>query len=367
MTPHEFADLMAGLDQLKGSRFAGGAALATLVRTRGPVFRRAGARMLVHGDGRVVRGLSAGCPEADIVERAREVITAGQARLLRYDREHGYDALLELGCGGEMEVLLEPLKAPGDLHFADAAARCLQARTPGTLMTVFAAEGRCLPQPRRLLWNGRLVLDELDDPRATDAVLSQALADDTCGDSGAPARLDEIATRSGRMQVLVERLQPPVCLVLIGVNATTLALARLARGLGWDLRLVDHREDTPLPELPPGAQLLRSGATDLEQHLAFDSRTAVVVMTHNLERDLDYLRMLCMQPLAYLGAVGSRSRAEKMRDVVGHSRTPLHAPAGLDIGSETPEEIALAIAAEIQGSVNGRGGGRLSARAGPIH
>ncbi|MFA5939477.1 MAG: XdhC family protein [Sinimarinibacterium sp.] len=363
MTPHEFADLAAGFDQLKNSRFAGGAALATLVRTRGPVFRRAGARMLVHGDGRIVRGLSAGCPEADIAERAREVISAGKARLLCYDREHGYDALLELGCGGEMEVLLEPLKTADDLRYAEAAARCLQDRNEGTLMTVFAADGRCLPQPRRLLWSERLVLDELNDPRTADAVLSQSLS----GATGATARLDEVATRSGRMQILVERLQPPVCLVLIGINTTTQALARLARGLGWSVRLIGHREDTPALELPIGTELLHSGAAQLSQRVVFDPRTAVVVMTHNLERDLDYLRVLRTQALAYLGAVGSRQRAAKMRDAVGRSRTPLHAPAGLDIGSETPEEIALAIAAEIQGSVNGRSGGRLSAGAGPIH
>lgn len=361
MTPHEFADLKAGLDQLKGSGFAGGAALATLVRTQGPVFRRPGTRMLVHGDGRVVRGLSAGCPEADIVERAREVIGAGQARLLRYDREHGYDALLELGCGGEMEVLLEPLKGPQDLRFADAAAHCLETRSDGTLMTVFANQGRCMPQPRRLLWNQSLVLDELGDPRSADAVLSQGLSGGT-----ATTRLDDVRIGENHVQVLVERLQAPLRLLLVGIGTTTLALAGMARSLGWTVQLVDHRHDTQ-PDLPAGASLLRSGAEQLERHLRFDLRTAVVVMTHNLERDLEYLRVLRRHPLLYLGAVGSRNRAEKMRAEISDSRTPLSAPAGLDIGSETPEEIALAIAAEIQGAVHGRGGGRLSTGAGPIH
>jgi xanthine dehydrogenase accessory factor len=363
MTPHEFADLKAGLDQLRGSGFAGGAALATLVRTRGSVFRRAGTRMLVHGDGRVVRGLSAGCPEADIVEHARQVIGAGQARLLRYDREQGYDALLELGCGGEMEVLLEPLRHSEDLHFADAAAQCLDSRGQGTLMTVFASEGRCLPRPRRLLWSERLVLDELGDPRCADAVLSQGLS----GEAGSGARLDEVCSGDSRMQVLVERLQAPLRLAMIGINTTTLALAGMARGLGWDVQLVDHRDDTPAPPLPAGTRLLRAGAADLERQLRLDARSAVLVMTHNLERDLDYLRVLRTRPLLYLGAVGSRTRAEKMHSALCDSLTPLSAPAGLDIGSETPEEIALAIAAEIQGAVHGRAGGRLSHGAGPIH
>lgn len=363
MSAHEFSDLVASLDQLKSSGFAGGAALCTLVRTKGSVFRRAGTRMLVHGDGRIVRGISAGCPEADIVERAREVITAGQARLLQYDREHGYDALLELGCGGEMEILLEPLKGAKDLRFADAAAECLQTRRQGTLMTVFATEGRCLPQPRRLLWSEKLVLDELNNARSADAVLSQALS----GAASSSARLDEVSTSEGSMHVLVERLEAPIRLVLIGVNTTTIALAKMARGLGWSVQIVDHRDDTPAAAVPPGVDLLCANAAKLEKLLRFDSRTAVLVMTHNLERDLEYLHILRSQPLIYLGAVGSRTRAEKMRSAIGSTRTPLCAPAGLDIGSETPEEIALSIAAEIQGAVHGRKGERLSYGAGPIH
>ena len=363
MTPHEFSDLMLGFQQLRSSRFDGGAALATLVCTRGPVFRRAGARMLVHGDGRVIRGLSAGCPEADIVERAREVIHAGEARLLQYDREHGYDALLELGCGGEMEVLLQPLRSAADLRFADAAAQCLERRAPGTLVTVFASEGRCLPQPRHLLWSEQLLLDELQDERSSDAVLSSALS----GASHGGARLDEVSTRDGRVQLLVERLLPPLRLLLIGINSTTLALAGIGRGLGWQVTLIDHRDDTPAPPLPAGAELLRSTPGRLAAQRAFDPRTAVVVMTHNLERDLEYLRVLQPQALAYLGAVGSRQRAVKMRESIGQTRTLLNVPAGLDIGSETPEEIALAIAAEIQATLSGRGASRLSDGAGPIH
>lgn len=363
MSPQEFETLFAGLQQLQQEGFSGGAALATLLRTRGPVFRRAGARMLVYGDGRVVRGLSAGCPEADIVERTREVIAAGHARRLRYDREYGYDALLELGCGGEMEVLLEPLRGPGDLRFAEAIARCLQKRQQGVLMTVFAAEGRCLPRPRRLLCCGQPEFDELGDPRLLDALLSQIVSE-----TATPAtHVQEVITRSGSLQVLVERLQPVLALVLIGVNATALALARLARGLGWQVRLVDHREDTPAPELPSDVALLRAGPQSLVPRLAPDARTAVVVMTHNFERDLDYMRALQAQPLAYFGALGSRQRAARMHAAIGATATPLQAPAGLDIGSETPEEIALAIAAEIQATVSGRTGGRLSAGDGPIH
>ncbi|HSW11883.1 MAG TPA: XdhC family protein [Solimonas sp.] len=363
MTSQEFSDLLSALRGLSARGFAGGAALATLLRTRGPVFRRAGARMLVLGDGSVVRGLSAGCPEADIIERSRDVIASGQSRLLRYDREHGYDALLELGCGGEMEILLEALRDAPETNFAEVVAQALLERREGLLMTVFALDGNCLPRPHRMVWSDHVLLDELQD-----ATLAEALPTFAASGQALPAtRVEAVATPQGRYEVLVERLTPALRLVLVGVNTTALALARLAGGLGWQASLVDHRQDTAIDELPAGVALLRSGPQELTQRIAFDAHTAVVVMTHNLERDLDCLRALREQPLAYLGALGSRSRAARMREALGTAAVPLHAPAGLDIGSETPEEIALAIAAEIQAVVNGHGGGQLSAGSGPIH
>ncbi|HEY1075202.1 MAG TPA: XdhC family protein [Fontimonas sp.] len=363
MSPQEFSDLHAGLRRLRAQGFAGGAALATLVQTRGPVFRRAGARMLVCGDGSIVRGLSAGCPEADIIERSRAVIASGEARLLRYDREQGYDVMLELGCGGEMEILLAPLQHADDLRFADAVAEALQQRTDGLLFTVFAQGAHCLQRPRHLVWSRDVLLDELDDP----ALRSSLLAQYQNAEALPAVQLCELATASGALRVLIERLRPPLRLTLIGINTTTLALTRLGRSMGWQVCIVDHREDTPAPMLADDALFLRATPPQLRQRVELDARTAVVVMTHNLERDIDYLHALAAQPLAYLGALGSRVRAAKMHAAIGSGSVPLHAPAGLDIGSETPEEIALAIAAEIQAAVNGHAGGRLSAGDGPIH
>ncbi len=220
-----------------------------------------------------------------------------------------------------------------------------------------------MPRPRHLVWSGQKLIDELGD-----AQLSAALLAHLQSDTSRPAtQLLELDSASGTMRVLIERLCPPLRLVLIGVNATTQVLARLGVGMGWQVCVVDHRDDTPAPALPDGAAFLRSAPQTLSQHLHCDARTAVVVMTHNLERDIDYLQVLASQPLAYLGALGSRIRAAKMHAAIGATAVPLHAPAGLDIGSETPEEIALAIAAEIQATVNGHTGGHLSASDGPIH
>jgi xanthine/CO dehydrogenase XdhC/CoxF family maturation factor len=90
-------------------------------------------------------------------------------------------------------------------------------------------------------------------------------------------------------------------------------------------------------------------------------------MTHKLETDIAYLVALRDEPVAYLGAIGSRSRVAQIHETTGLGVDRLRAPAGLDVGSETPEEIALAIAAEIVAATNGRRGGVLSAVDSPIH
>jgi xanthine/CO dehydrogenase XdhC/CoxF family maturation factor len=363
-TPQEFHALLEGFRRLEQRRFEGGAALATLTRTRGSTFRRAGARMLVCGDGTVVRGLSGGCPEADIIARAHEVIAGGQSRIVRYDREQGQDLLIEIGCGGELEVLIEPLAGSGDLRFVGEVERCLAARSSGVLATAYTRDGACLlPRPRRLVWSGRTVLDELDDPGLSAAVLERARADW----NGRP-QVQPLQSAAGITEVLFEALLPPFSAVLIGVNAASLALARIGLGLGWEVSLVDHRADAPRPpELPAGAGWLCLSAAQLPQRVFLDARSFAVVMTHNLERDIEYLQALAAAPLAYLGAIGSRQRVQKLIAACGAAASRLRAPAGLDIGAETPEEIALAIASEIVATSNGRAGIALSAGEGPIH
>ena len=364
-TPQEFGVLLEGFKRLQSSGFAGGAALATLTRTHGSTFRRAGARMLVCGDGTVVRGLSGGCPEADIISRAHDVIGAGTARIVRYDRDNGLDALIELGCGGELEVLIEPLARSSDLGFVTAVEHCLGSRSPGFLATAFACNGTVLgPRPRRLVWSGATLHDEFADAGFAAALIEHAGS----ADNGRRPHVQGFDSAQGPVEVLFETLLPPFAAVLIGVNAASLALARIGRGLGWDVTLVDHRDDPQLPAaLPPGASLVSAQPEQLARRVSLDARSFAVVMTHNIERDIEYLRALLPAPLAYIGAIGSRQRARKLLDGCGAVPPRVHAPAGLDLGSETPEEIALAIAAEILAVSTGRGGTSLSASAGPIH
>jgi xanthine dehydrogenase accessory factor len=339
------------------------AALTTLTRTRGSTFRRPGTRMLVRGNGDVVCELSGGCPQRDIVARALEVIDGGAPRLVTYNADSGLDVLIEMGCGGELEVFIEPLLGSHDTDFIDVLSRCLDERHHVRMATLFAIDGKAV-MPRRQIWDEHGISHtSIDDP-----LLGEMIIDQTCAMNLRRAMTLRLASSRGVADILVEAITPPHALIIIGSSAAARALLPLARALGWQTTLVDQDPARLRTNgLPDGLNTVCATPTNLKKTLPLDMHSSVVVMTHNLEQDMAYLRELLGTPLAYIGALGSRDRVARMRgDIMLHG-LHLHAPAGLDIGSETPEEIALAIAAEIMAVINRRDGGSLRDNDGTIH
>lgn len=359
---HEFTLLIDALRRLKRSPRPG-AALVTLTRTRGSTFRRVGTHMLVLEDGRVVCELSGGCPQRDIVARARRAIADGTPQLVRYNSESGLDVLMEMGCGGELEIFIEPLAGVRATDFADSLARCLAARAGARLATVFAVGGRAVV-PRRLVWcAGHALFDGIADAEIRRVV--HAACESHHHRGAATVRL---AAPPGTLDVLLEAIEPPHALVVVGSSAAARALLPLSLALGWQTVLVDRDpERLKGHDLPSGLRTVCTEPAKLADALTLDAHTSVVVMTHNLEQDIAWLAALRDTPVAYAGALGSRERVNRMRNARELERLRLHAPAGLDIGSETPEEIALAVAAEVMAVINGRSGGPLRDNQGAIH
>lgn len=176
---------------------------------------------------------------------------------------------------------------------------------------------------------------------------------------GAPEWMKQVRAAHARRETITletapgftETLAPPLLLVICGEGADVAPLARLADSLGWPSRCLGK-------EARPGP---------------LDARCAAIVMTHNYQRDLDLLDELLAGHAGYIGVLGPRSRTERLlADLTARGRAParlerLHGPVGLDIGGETPEEIALSIAAEVRAVFSGRSGGSLAERRGPIH
>jgi xanthine dehydrogenase accessory factor len=345
MDASEFGRLYASVHALEVENFRRPAALATIVRTFGSSFRRAGARMLVLDDGNVVCALSGGCPQHDIVERAKRVIARGCAEIARYNRDEGLDVLMEMGCGGELEVIIEPLRRADDTRYLHAIARVHESRRNGVLVTAFAQAEEQIIQ-RRFVRAGDIHWHDFDDAPS----LAQATAYAGTVDSESSFDVDT--------GWLIEPIMPPQMLVLIGVNATSIALADIAAALGWICLLVQHTSlagnqptDARIETIPPEAVCER---------IPNDAACAVVVMTFNVERDVAYLKALASASFGYIGAIGSRERSARMREAC--AGVHLHAPAGLDLGAGNPQEIALAIAAEIVAERNSRAGGSMSVR-----
>jgi xanthine/CO dehydrogenase XdhC/CoxF family maturation factor len=328
------------------SRFAnrGQAALATLVSLDGSGFRRPGARLLVLPGDRLVGGVSAGCLEIDVAEHAKRAIGDGTTRVVPYRTDDTSVFGLGLGCGGRLKVLIEPLALrSGRRHLAFLRALC-GLRRAGAIATILSDDG-LLGRYFALGGSGRW--EEGDAPPFVARIARDA----------AEAALDEVErTRRPAHQILpvpdgawilVESLAPPTALLACGRGPDADALAAQAELLGWSVRQADPRTAS-LGALPT------SGAQ------------AAVVMTHHLDHDRSCLEALAGAPLEYLGIVGPRARTERL--LAGLSiRAPVFAPVGLDIGAESPEEVALAICAEIQAVLTGRGGGSLRDRRAPIH
>ena len=356
-------ELMPLLDALLGVG-AGDrrAALITLTRTRGPTFRDVGTRMLVFEDGETVCELSGGCPQRDLIAHAMQAMDQGTTRRVRYDTESGLDVLMEMGCGGELDALVEPLDASSDLDYVVALATCLERRREGRLATVFAHDGQAR-STRHAVWCG----DELLHDGLADASLLAAIRD-RAGDLPPRPASDVLTTDRGQFEVLIERVPPPHALVVIGSSTTAQALLPLADMLGWTTTLVDFDASRlRAASVPRGIRALCAQPSGLVEAVQPDADTSVIVMTHHLHKDADYLAALRDVPLAYLGLLGARGRVRRVVDLADAHGLDIHGPVGLDIGAESPAEIALSIIAGILAATRRRAGGPLRGPAGGGH
>jgi len=331
---------------------AGGVAvLCTLMRVAGSAYRGAGARMLVLPDDGTVGAVSGGCLEKDLVAHAARVRSDGRACHVAYDLTAGDDAPwgLNMGCRAKLDLLLEPLAAGAPPAWLASALAAARTREPLVVATVFLAPTTAAAPGARLMVHG--------DGRCTGAL---------AGPAGDALRVDALRVMreersdvvehdlpGGQAAAFVEYLAPPVAVLACGDGHDAAALVRLATALGWHARQVRQDE-------PPGT---------------LDERTAAVVMTHNYGRDRALLGTLLRSHARYVGVLGPRARTDQLlADLAAEGAGPnpaqllrLAAPVGLDIGAETPDEVALAILAEVRAVLSARGGGRLRDRRGPIH
>ena len=351
------------------------AALATVVKVRGSAYRRPGARMLIAPDGRTVGSISGGCLDRDVCERAQTVTVSGEPVVATYDTTAAGDDVwgLGLGCAGLVEVFIEPLGqgAPASQVLTFLAER-VKHRDMGVMATMFRGVGAAKGAV------GSRVLLTQDGPgfcNVENSRLAQLLSKDARQAlQEGRSQVKEFAVPEGVAEAFIEVISPPPPLLIFGAGDDAVPLARLAKQIGWHVTVVDSRSGFATTERFPWADaIVVVRSEEAAQRISVNDRTAAVVMTHNYAHDLELLKMLLPSPVRYLGVLGARARTLAMLRALEEAGAwprdlaRLYSPAGMDIGAETPEEIALAILAEIKAVCTDRSAGFLRDRRGPIH
>jgi xanthine dehydrogenase accessory factor len=365
----ELQDVLRSIEEgrARGERMA----LATIVGVQGSTYRREGARLLIPESGKPVGTISGGCLEGDVREAAREVMELGVPRLMHFDLTADDEVVWGwgLGCNGVIDVFVEP--AEGAFETAGAVRRAVDEQRRLALVTLIEA-----PESSGLAPGARMLIEP--DGRSEGGLGQEAIEAQV-----RRAAIEAIREERSRTLVLddgvrafLEVLAPPPRLLVCGAGHDAIALVRSAGRLGWRVEVIDDREAFLKPHrFPEATRFVMTEPIDSAEAAGMDDRTFVVVMSHNFLRDKDYLRSFLGTSARYIGMLGPGARLERLLAELereGYQPDPsdlsvVHGPAGLDLGGDGPEEVAWAIVAEVLAVWNGRQGGFLKDRTGPIH
>jgi xanthine dehydrogenase accessory factor len=329
--------------------------LATIVETVGSTYRKAGAQMLIAGDGSAAGLLSGGCLEADLMERARRVLETGEALAVEYDTRSSDDILwgIGLGCEGAMRIVLSRIDAANGYQPFAHIDRARHENRPARFALVVDSSNPAYAF-------GQSFLDT--DVRLPDAVVQALTARETKhrvqSNEGKPVEAEGA-------KFLVVSIALPVQLLVLGAGPDVMPVVEMASLLDWHVCVVDHRPAYADPaRFPRAKRVLAQPVAQLDSILERSRFDAAVVMSHHLPSDAAYLTALAKTSIPYIGLLGPAPRRARLMSDIGASadllKGRLHGPIGLDLGATTPETIALSIVSEIQAVLAGRSGGSFS-------
>ncbi|MGK3992299.1 NTP transferase domain-containing protein [Sorangium sp. So ce1024] len=336
--------------------------LATVVRVSGSSYRRPGARMLVAGDRWLSGCVSGGCLEGDVMLRGEHRCRDG-AVVVTYDSttEDGEPWGVGLGCNGVVDVLLERVEA-GETHDALAfAGACFAEETTGTLVTVIRSTASAVRVGERLASGPPCALARPVADAAARAAMERA--------ARGPAGVVELDAHG--ITVLVEKIAPSPQLFVLGGGHDAAPIVSLARSVGFRVTVAS-------PVIRQGARfaaaervIATGGAMDRLRALIDAAAEAyVVIMHHQRTPDRDALAAALASRARYIGVLGPARRTRDLLAELGRGAGDdprIHAPIGLDLGAETPEQIALSVVGELQAVARRAQGGKLRDRVRPLH
>ncbi|MDQ2746372.1 MAG: XdhC family protein, partial [Acidobacteriota bacterium] len=326
------------------------AILATVADVVGSGYRRPGARMLIDENGYSIGTVSGGCLEADVLERAKRVLQTGEPTVVTYDTTKDENSVfgLNMGCRGVVRILLEPFENKSIL--LDILRIAAANRKRQFIGTIISSNGNSMI-------GGRIFFDDngiFDFENLSEGIKNSKELKADSEKFFTQNRLPEVREYSigeNFFEIFFENINPPLNLLLFGAGYDALPLINFAREIGWRVTAIDHRAAFANAErLFAADEIIVSSSEDLREDLFNDENSVAVIMTHNYERDRNILRRLLHSKCVYIGALGPKKRAENLLAEIGETFSDeqlkrLYAPVGLDIGADTPEEIALAVVA----------------------
>ncbi len=316
----------------------------SLIETRGSTPQKAGAWMLVFPDGSQCGTLGGGCVEAEVRQRALRSLDGGGPELISFQLDDNYGWDDGLICGGRMVMLIEPLRNRDGLDYFEKF-RDLVEKGNGCTEAIVVDPDR-LPG---IAEGGRVLFDsqnEISDRRRVEEIPPLIF--------GELPSLSDRPRPGSRGGVAFLPVLPRCRLLIVGAGHVGQAVAELAARADFDIWVADDRDRYASEDRFPTAERLIVG--DLAKTLPsldLDSRTLAIIVTRGHSHDEEALFLLADRPVRYLGMIGSKRKIRLIFDdllAAGISQFALdrvHAPLGIDIGSQTVPEIAISIVAEL--------------------
>jgi len=323
---------------------------ASLVTSEGSSYRKPGAFMLVSPLGKIHGMVSGGCLESDIVQRAQKIRSGNAPEYVVYDtsEENSFAAGLGRGCNGKIGVLIQAI---GDRHHGllQTLYQRMEDRQASYLL-------RCFRSTQEKDIGNWLLLDE-----------SAGLVDSAIGENS-PAgrevdRLDAEKLNQPAVMTIDDAdwagiaVSAPPGLWVLGGGPDAQPLVEIASTLGWQVSVVDHRAGYARAAYFPRAKnVINATPDEAVKHPHFIFADAFICMSHNKEIDVAWMRQLQkIESPGYVAILGPASRKKEVLDMAGVGtdfRQRVRGPAGLAIGGDMPESIALSIVAECHAALH---------------
>lgn len=330
--------------------------LASVYETEGSTYSKAGAQMLIDAEADFQGMLSGGCLEGDLGLRARQVLDSGEPQSVIYDLGKNDEELwgLGVGCDGLMRIFLQPLTAGSGYRPFEAMSEALRGDEARFAVTVIESGHDAIRPGMALVAMDEEGIDGDVPPEFEDHVAEfgrEVLRDGR-------SRTATIAVDGSPVTMLGSILRPAPHVLVLGAGLDAEPLLRLARELGWRVTISDHRPAyVERGDFAGAEQVLCKPTGELDGILASRRFAAVIVMSHHLATDRQYLKALARSEIPYVGLLGPVDRRKRLLDDLGPDadalRERLHGPAGLELGGRGPAPIALSIVAEIQQQLMG--------------